>query len=257
MNIHPLAIVEPGARLASGVQVGPWSYIGNDVVIGAGTIVHSHVVIKGPTRIGEHNEFFQFASVGEACQDKKYKGEPTELVIGDRNVIREGCTIHRGTVQDKSLTSIGCDNLLMAYVHVAHDCIIGNHCILANLATLAGHVSIGDWAILGGGTMVHQFCQIGTHSMCAGGSIILKDVPAFVMAGGQPASAHGLNLEGLKRRGFTSETMMTLRRAYKAVYRQGHTLEQALQLIQAEGLQDEHLLTFISSLQLSSRGIVR
>ncbi len=257
MNVHPQAIVEPGARLADDVRVGPWSYIGPDVEIGAGTVVHSHVVIKGPTHIGRDNQIFQFASVGEACQDKKYKGEPTELLIGDRNVIREGCTIHRGTIQDKGVTRIGSDNLFMAYVHVAHDCVVGNQCILANMSTLAGHVVIDDWAILGGGTMVHQFCQIGRHSMCAGGSIVLKDVPAFVMAGGQPATAHGLNLEGLKRRGFSKDSMVALRRAYKTIYRQGHTLEQALELLKAEAQADEHLRTFIESLQRSGRGIVR
>lgn len=257
MNIHPQAIIEPGARLANDVKVGPWSYIGNDVEIGRGTVVHSHVVIKGPTRIGEDNEIFQFASVGEACQDKKYRNEPTELIIGDRNVIRESCTIHRGTVQDKGLTRIGSDNLLMAYVHVAHDCVVGNHCILANMATLAGHVVIDDWAILGGGTLVHQFCQIGTHSMCAGGSIVLKDVPAFVMAGGQSATAHGLNVEGLRRRGFSKEALTALRSAYKIVYRNGLTLEQALEQLQASAAEQEHVATFVHSLQRSQRGIVR
>ncbi|MBK8970193.1 MAG: acyl-ACP--UDP-N-acetylglucosamine O-acyltransferase [Hahellaceae bacterium] len=257
MNIHPQAIIEPGAKIAPDVRIGPWSYIGQDVEIGSGTVVHSHVVIKGPTRIGRDNQIFQFASVGEACQDKKYKGEPTELIIGDRNIIRESCTLHRGTVQDKGITRIGSDNLLMAYVHVAHDCVVGNHCILANMATLAGHVVVGDWAILGGGTMVHQFCQIGQHSMCGGGSIVLMDVPAFVMAGGQPAKTHGLNLEGLKRRGFAKESMQALRRAYKVVFRQGNTLEQALEQLESEAASDPQVQVFVQTLKQSTRGIVR
>ena len=161
MSIHPQAIVDPSAKLGKDVEIGPFSIIGPDVEIGDGTKIHSHVVVKGPTTIGSHNEIFQFSSIGEDCQDKKYAGEPTRLVIGDNNVIRESCTIHRGTVQDNSLTQIGSDNLLMAYVHVAHDCMVGSHCILANTTTLAGHVHVDDYAILGGGTMVHQFCKIG------------------------------------------------------------------------------------------------
>ncbi len=228
-GVHPQAIVDPSARLADGVSVGPWSYIGPGVEIGEGTEVHSHVVIKGPTVIGRNNTIFQFSSVGEDCQDKKYAGEPTTLVIGDNNVIRESCTIHRGTVQDRGETRIGNDNLLMAYVHVAHDCVIGNNAILANCATLAGHVTVGDWAILGGGTMVHQFCHIGPHSMSGGGSIVLKDIPAYVMASGQSASPHGINVEGLRRRGFSKEVLTELRRAYKVIYRQGLTTAQALE----------------------------
>jgi len=257
MAIHPQAIVESGAKIAAGVEVGPWSLIGANVEIDEGTVVHSHVVVTGHTRIGKNNEIYQFASVGEANQDKKYQGEPTRLEIGDNNVIRESCTIHRGTAQDKGLTSIGNDNLLMAYVHIAHDCVLGNQTIFANMATLAGHVHVDDYAILGGGTLVHQFCGIGQHSMCAGGSIVLKDVPAYVMAGGQPATAHGLNLEGLRRRGFAKDVLHALRRAYKTIYRQGLTLEQALQSLQEEAGNVQEVQTFIASILSSSRGIVR
>jgi UDP-N-acetylglucosamine acyltransferase len=257
MAIHPQALVEPGARIAADADIGPWSLIGANVEIGEGSVVHSHVVINGHTRIGKHNQIFQFASIGEANQDKKYQGEDTCLEIGDHNVIRESCTIHRGTVQDKGVTRIGSHNLLMAYVHVAHDCVLGNQTILANMTTLAGHVHIGDYAILGGGTMVHQFCQIGQHSMCAGGSIVLKDVPAYVMAGGQPATAHGLNFEGLRRRGFAKEAQHALRRAYKTVYRQNLTLSQALHHLQSEAEKFPEVQHFVATIQASARGIVR
>lgn len=257
MSVHPQAIVDPAARLASDVTVGPWTYIGPDVEIGAGTEIMSHVVIKGPTTIGKDNRIFQFASVGEECQDKKYKGEPTRLVIGDRNVIRESCTIHRGTVQDRGVTTIGDGNLLMAYVHVAHDCIVGNETILANTATLAGHVEIQDYAILGGGTMVHQFCTVGCHSMSAGGSIVLKDIPAYIMAAGQSASAHGLNSEGLKRRGFSPEVITELKRAYKVVYRQSLSLSQAIEALEPKAQRYPEVAVFLTSLKNSKRGIVR
>ncbi|MDX1588967.1 MAG: acyl-ACP--UDP-N-acetylglucosamine O-acyltransferase [Oleiphilaceae bacterium] len=256
-GVHPQAIVDPSARLGEGVTVGPWSWIGPDVEIGDGTEVLSHVVIKGPTRIGRNNRIFQFSSVGEECQDKKYQGETTTLVIGDNNVIRESCTIHRGTVQDRGETRIGNDNLLMAYVHVAHDCVIGNHCILANCATLAGHVDLDDYAILGGGTMVHQFCHLGAHCMSAGGSIVLKDIPAYVMAGGQSASAHGLNSEGLKRRGFSRELIRTLRQAYRVIYREGNTLAQAIERLEAEYPELPEMAILLDSLRRAERGIVR
>lgn len=256
-GVHPQAIVDPSARLADGVIVGPWSYIGPGVEIGEGTEVLSHVVIKGPTTIGRNNRIFQFASVGEECQDKKYAGEPTRLVIGDNNVIRENCTIHRGTVQDKGVTLIGNHNLFMAYVHVAHDCVIGDNTILANCATLAGHVQIGDCAILGGGTMVHQFCKIGAHSMSGGGSIVLKDIPAYVMASGQSASPHGINVEGLRRRGFSKDVLLALRRAYKVIYRQGLTSEQAIEELEASYGTLAEMRPLIDSLRNADRGIVR
>lgn len=256
-GVHPQAIVDPSARLADGVVVGPWSYIGPGVEIGEGTEVLSHVVIKGPTTIGRNNRIFQFASVGEECQDKKYAGEPTRLVIGDNNVIRENCTIHRGTVQDKGVTRIGSHNLFMAYVHVAHDCVIGDNTILANCATLAGHVKVGDWAILGGGTMVHQFCSIGAHSMSGGGSIVLKDIPAYVMASGQSASPYGINVEGLRRRGFSKDALLALRRAYKVIYRQGLTSEQAIQELETSYGTLAEMRPLIDSLRNADRGIVR
>lgn len=256
-GVHPQAIVDPSARLAEGVTVGPWSYIGPDVEIGEGTEILSHVVVKGPTVIGRHNRIFQFCSIGEECQDKKYDGEPTTLVIGDHNVIRENCTVHRGTAQDRGETRIGSHNLLMAYVHVAHDCIVGDHTILANCATLAGHVTVGDWAILGGGTMVHQFCHIGPHSMAAGGSIVLKDIPAYVMASGQSASPFGMNVEGLKRRGFEKATLMTLRRAYKVIYRQNLTTEQAIEELEASFADVPEVRPLIESLRGADRGIIR
>ncbi|WP_166269472.1 acyl-ACP--UDP-N-acetylglucosamine O-acyltransferase [Marinobacter caseinilyticus] len=256
-GVHPQAIVEPSAKVADNVTIGPWSYIGADVEIGSGTEIMSHVVIKGPTVIGKNNRIFQFSSVGEECQDKKYAGEPTTLIIGDNNIIRENCTIHRGTTQDRGETRIGDHNLLMAYVHVAHDCVVGNNTILANCATLAGHVTVGDWAILGGGTMVHQFCRIGPHSMSAGGSIVLKDIPAYVMASGQSASPFGVNVEGLKRRGFGKEFLLSLRRAYKIIYRQGLTTEQAVEALEATYGDVTEIRPLIDSLRNADRGIVR
>jgi UDP-N-acetylglucosamine acyltransferase len=214
-------------------------------------------VVKGPTTIGRNNRIFQFSSIGEECQDKKYAGEPTTLVIGNDNVIRESCTIHRGTAQDRGETAIGNGNLFMAYVHVAHDCVIGNNTILANTATLAGHVTIGDHAILGGGTMVHQFCNIGVHSMSAGGSIVLKDIPAYVMASGQSAKPFGINVEGLRRRGFSKDALMALRRAYKTIYRQGLTTAQAVEELEKTYQDVPEIRPLIDSLRGSDRGIIR
>ncbi|MFT7185201.1 MAG: UDP-N-acetylglucosamine acyltransferase [Pseudohongiellaceae bacterium] len=257
MSIHPQAIIDPSARIGGGVEIGPWTLIGPNVEIGDGTQIMSHVVIKGPTKIGKNNRIFQFSSVGEECQDKKFSGEPTRLEIGDNNIIRESCTIHRGTTQDQGVTKIGSGNLLMAYVHVAHDCVIGNDSIFANGTTLAGHVNIADNVILGGGTMVHQFCKIGLHSMSAGGSIVLRDIPAYVMASGQSASAHGLNTEGLKRRGFSPELILTLKRAYKVVYRKGLKLSDALEELSAIAGETPEVAIFIESIKNSNRGIIR
>lgn len=256
-RIHPQAIVDPAALLADDVEVGPWSLIGPGVEIGAGTVIGPHVVIRGPTVIGQNNRIFQFASVGEDCQDMKYRGEPTRLVIGDNNVIREGCTLHRGTVQDKGVTTVGSDNLFMAYVHIAHDCVVGNNIIMANNATIAGHVHIGDGAILGGYTTVHQFCYIGAWSMSAANSAVFKDIPAFVMVGGNPASAHGMNFEGMRRRGYSPELITSLRNAYKVVYRQGRTLTDALQLLDEPSLQYPEVSLFRDSILASTRGITR
>lgn len=257
MSIHPQAIIDPSAKLGSNVEVGAFSVIGPNVEIGDGTKIMSHVVVKGPTTIGKNNTIYQFSSVGEDCQDKKYAGEPTRLIIGDNNIIRESCTIHRGTIQDQSETLIGSDNLLMAYVHVAHDCRIGSHCIFANNTTLAGHVHVDDFAILGGGTMVHQFCKIGTQSMSAGGSIVLRDIPAFVMVSGQSASAYGLNSEGLKRRGVDPESVKLLKRAYKTLYRSGLRTAEALAALAETAQQDAYVAKFVASVERSERGIIR
>ena len=254
--IHNTAIIDARAELASDVQVGPYTVIGPDVKIGAGTVIGPHVVIQGPTTIGRDNRIFQFASVGEACQDKKYKGEPTALEIGDNNVIREHVTIHRGTVQDNGLTRIGHNNLLMVGVHVAHDCMIGNDNIFANTTGIAGHVHIGDGVILGGMTGVHQFCRIGSYAMTAGCSLVVKDIPAYVMVGGNPAASRSMNFEGMRRRGWSAEVISQLRQAYKTVFRQGLTLEQALEkLDQLEA--GPELQLFIDSLRASERGITR
>lgn len=254
--IHPTALIDPAAHLADDVEVGPFTVIGPDVEIGPGSHIGPHVVIKGPSVIGARTRIFQFASVGEDCQDKKYAGEPTRLVMGDDNVIREGATLHRGTVQDRGETTIGSRNLFMAYVHVGHDCLIGNDCILANQVTLAGHVDLGDFVILGGLSAIHQFCHFGTHAMAGGGSIITKDTPAYIMISGNPAQAHGLNLIGLKRRGFSKESIRALSEAYKLVYRQGLTVEQALAQIHGRFSLPE-TEAFAASIELSTRGIIR
>lgn len=255
--IDPSAIIHPSAKLAPDVQVGPWTIIGPDVEVGEGTVIASHVVLKGPTKIGKHNHIYQFSSIGEDTPDLKYKGEPTRLVIGDHNTIREGVTIHRGTVQDRSETTIGNHNLLMAYVHVGHDSVIGDHCILVNNAALAGHVVVGDWAILSGFTLVHQFCKIGPHSFSGMGCAIGKDVPAYVMVNGSPAEAKNINVEGLRRRGFSKEDIALLTKAYKTIYRRGLTLEEALQELTPLAADSPALQVLIDSLHASTRGIVR
>jgi UDP-N-acetylglucosamine acyltransferase len=255
--IDARAIIHPTARLAADVEVGPWSIVGPDVEIGAGTVIASHVTIKGPTRIGKDNRIYQFSSVGEDTPDLKYKGEPTRLVIGDNNIIREGVTIHRGTIQDRSETTIGNNNLLMAYVHIGHDSVIGNHCILVNNTALAGHVHIGDWAILSGFTLVHQFCKIGAHSFSGMGTAIGKDVPAYIMVNGSPAEAKNINAEGLRRRGYTKEDIATLTKAYKTIYRRGLTLEEALAELIPMIAECQALQALVDSLQSSTRGIVR
>ncbi|USE39747.1 acyl-ACP--UDP-N-acetylglucosamine O-acyltransferase [Endozoicomonas sp. SCSIO W0465] len=255
-KVHPTAIVEPGARIGEGAEVGPWTYIGPGVEVGTGTRINSHVVIKGPTVIGKNNRIFQFSSVGEECQDKKYAGEATRLVIGDNNIIREGCTIHRGTIQDQWLTAIGSNNLLMAYVHVAHDCVIGDNCVIANNAALAGHVIVGDSVILGGYTTVHQFCKIGSFSMSAAHSALFKDLPAFIMSSGNPAQAHGMNFEGMRRRGYTPELISKLRQCYKIIYRQGLRTAEAIDRLESMAPLPEIQL-LIDSLKSSTRGITR
>ena len=255
--IHHQAIVDPAAKLADDVRIGPWSLIGPDVEIGPGCVIEPHVIVKGPTRIGSGNHIYQFSSVGEATPDRKYNDEPTRLVIGDNNVIREGVTIHRGTVQDRSETTIGDGNLFMAAVHIGHDCVIGNHTVLVNNVALAGHVSVGDWAILSGYTLVHQFCKIGAHSFSGMGTAIGKDVPAFITVSGAPAEAKTINMEGMRRRGFSAEAINDVRRAYKVVYKQGLTLDIALQRLESMMNASPEVRVLIESLHASERGIVR
>jgi UDP-N-acetylglucosamine acyltransferase len=260
-RIHATALVDPKAELADNVEVGAYSIVGAGVRIGAGTVVKSHVVIEGRTTIGRGNRFFPYCSIGGAPQDKKYGGEDTELVIGDGNTVRECCTISIGTAQGGGITRIGSDNWIMAYAHIAHDCLVGDHVILANNATLAGHVTLGDWAIMGGMSAIHQFCSMGAHSMAAGGSIVLRDLPPFVICSGNPAEPHGINTEGLKRRGFEADAINVLRRAYKTLYKEGLTTADAVQALST--LAAEHtsaadavglLRDFVRD---SQRGIVR
>jgi UDP-N-acetylglucosamine acyltransferase len=255
--IDPRAIIDPSAKLADDVVVGPWSIVGADVEIGEGTVLGPNVIIKGPTKIGKHNRVYQFSSLGEDTPDRKYKGEPTRLVIGDHNIIREGVTMHRGTIQDRDETTVGDHNLIMAYAHIGHDSVIGNHCILVNNTALAGHVHIGDWAILSGYTLVHQFCHIGAHSFAGMGTAIGKDVPAYVTVSGNPAEARSMNFEGLRRRGFSAEAIQALRRAYKTVYRQGLTIEQALLELAEPSVQFPEVAVFRDSIESSKRGITR
>lgn len=255
--IHSTAIIDPKAEIETGVEIGPYSVIGADVRIGSGTRVGSHVVIQGPTTIGRNNRVFHFCSLGEAPQDKKYNGEPTALEIGDGNTIREYCTINRGTAQDVGVTRIGNDNWIMAYVHIAHDCQIGSHTILANAVTLAGHVHVEDYAILGGATLVHQFCRLGAHIIVGGGSRLRQDVPPYIMADGSEVKPHGLNVEGLKRRGFSAETITHLKRAYKTIYKSGLTLEEAKQQLTEQREACAEVGLFLDFLEASTRGIIR
>jgi UDP-N-acetylglucosamine acyltransferase len=255
--IHPTAIVDAAAELAADVEVGPYAIIGPGVVMAAGCVIGPHAVLRGPTRIGAGTRIFQFASVGEDPQDKKYAGEETTLVIGQRNVIREYATVHRGTAQDKGETRIGDDNLLMAYTHVAHDCVIGDHVIMANAASLGGHVEVQDWAILGGFSIVHQFCQIGAHSFSAMGSVIAKDVPPYLTVGGHPAVPRGINTEGLKRRQFSPEAIAALRRAYRLLYLGNLKLTEAVDSIRELAELQPELLLLADFVADSSRSIVR
>ncbi len=255
MSIHQTAIIDASAKLGRNVSVGPYTIIGPDVEIGDDCVIGPHVVIKGPTRIGVGNKIFQFASVGEDCQDLKYAGEPTRLEIGDHNIIRESVTIHRGTVQDEGVTRIGSHCLFMAYTHVAHDCVVGDRVILANTATLAGHVKVGSHVIIGGLSAVHQFCRIGDHAFIAGCSAIRQDVPPYVMANGD--SPNGMNYEGLKRRGFSKAQLQNLRKAYKLIYRQGLTIDEAHAELSAMAETMEEIRPLADFLKLSERGIIR
>ncbi|PKM12851.1 MAG: acyl-[acyl-carrier-protein]--UDP-N-acetylglucosamine O-acyltransferase [Gammaproteobacteria bacterium HGW-Gammaproteobacteria-3] len=255
--IDPKAIVDNSAKIAENVSVGPFTVIGAEVEIAAGSVIGPHVVINGPTSIGKDNRIYQFASVGEDPQDKKYAREHTRLEIGDRNIIREFATLHRGTLQDRGLTQIGSDNLFMAYTHVAHDCVIGNHVVMANGASLAGHVHLGDHAILGGFTLVHQFTQIGQYSFSAMGSAITQDIPPFVMVGGRPTRPHGVNSVGMERNGVTPEAIRQIRKAYKILYKMNFRLEDAIEEMEGMAGDSDELSNMMNFLRNVTRGILR
>ena len=257
MKAHATAIVDARARIASDVEIGPYAVIGPDVEIGAGCTIGSHTVVTGHTRLGARNRIFPFAAIGGPPQDKKYQGEPTRLEIGDGNTIREYCTLNCGTVQDAGVTRVGDDNWIMAYVHVAHDCQIGSHTVFANAASLAGHVHVGDYVILGGFTGVHQFCRIGAHSITGGSTAVRQDVLPYVTVSGNPAKAYGLNAEGLKRRGFSAETIGRLNQAYRTIYRAGMTLEQAKEALAPEAAACPEVRIMLDFLSGATRGIVR
>ena len=257
MSVHPSAIVHPAARLGKGVVIGPYSIVGEHVEIGDHTVIGPHVVLTGHTRIGSDNRIFQFCSIGEQPQDKKYAGEPTRLEIGDRNTIREFCTFNCGTTQDAGVTRLGNDNWIMAYVHLAHDCQVGDQTIFANNAQIAGHVQVEDWAILGAYTAVHQFVRIGAHSITAMGTILLQDLPPFVMAAGNPAVPRSINAEGLKRRGFSPDAVAAIKRAYKTLYKSGMSLDDARAAIATESAAVPQLAMLVDYLAAPGRGIIR
>lgn len=255
--IHPSAIVAASVAIGDDVEIGPYCVIGDNVEIGSGTRIDSHVVINGPTVIGSDNHIYQFASIGDDPQDKKYANEPTRLRIGDRNTIREFCTVSRGTVQGDSETVIDNDNLLMAYVHIAHDCRVGSNTVMANNATLAGHVYIGDWVIMAGFAGVHQFCKVGAHAFLGMYSGIRRDVPAYTMVSGNPGSPRGINSEGLKRRGFDAEQIKNIKDAYRLIYRKGMKLADAIEEIEARACEQVELGLLLDSLRSSERGLLR
>lgn len=255
--IHPTAIVSDSAVIADDVEIGPYSIIGENVEIGSGTKIDSHVVIKGPTTIGKDNRVYQFAALGDDPQDKGYGGEPTRLVVGDRNTIREYVTFSRGTVKDKGVTIIGDDNWIMAHVHIAHDCVIGNKTIMANNTALAGHVHIGDWVICGGNSGIHQFCKIGAHAFLAMYSGVNRDIPAYSMVQGQPATVRGINSEGLKRRDFTPEQIRNIKNAHRITFRSGNKLAVAIEEIAELAKTQPELDIYLDSLRSATRGLAR
>lgn len=255
--IDPRAVVDARAELAADVEIGPFCVIGADVTIGAGTRLGPHVVIRGPTRIGRDCRIFQFASLGDAPQDKKYKDEPTRLEIGDRNHIREFTTMHRGTVQGHAVTRVGSDNLFMAYTHIAHDCVVGSNVVLANFATLGGHVELGDWVIMAGFSGIHQFCKIGAHCFLANNAAVTRDVPPYLMVAGQPAEPHGINAEGLKRRGFTPDAIRNIRHAYRILYRSGLKLAQATEQLKELARGAPEVQPFVDFLPTATRSLIR
>ena len=254
---HPTALIDPKAKLDEGVDVGPYSVVGPQVSIGSGSVIESHVIVRGPTKLGKNNHVFQFSTVGDGSPDKKYKGEPTKLLIGDENVIREGVTIHRGTVQEKGITRIGDRNLLLAYTHVAHDCEIEDDVVLTHQAALAGAVKVGKGAILGGYAIVHQFCSIGAYSFCAMGSAVNKDIPAYVKVRGNPAKPHGINTVGLKRLGYSSKVIEALKSAYRSTYRKRLTVQEALEEIKPLAKKHKEVDLYYSTIKKATRGISR
>ena len=257
MKIDPRAVVAEGAKLAPGVEVGAYAIIGPDVEIGEGTVIGPHAVVTGWTRLGARNKVFQFASIGDAPQDKKYAGEPTRVEIGDGNVFREYVTVNRGTAKDKGLTRIGDDNLFMASAHVAHDCIVGSHCVFANLATLAGHVEVGDHVILAGFTGVHQFCKIGAHAFIANNTAVTRDVPPYIMAVGHPAVPHSVNATGLSRRGFTADQVRNIKAAFRTLYRSELPLEEAVTRLKEAAATQPEIAPFVEFIGRSTRSLVR
>jgi UDP-N-acetylglucosamine acyltransferase len=255
--IHTSSVISESAKIGRNVEVGPFCIIGDNVELGDGCVLKSHVVIKGHSKIGKRNTFFQFCSIGEDCQDKKYAGEDTHLEIGDDNVFRESCTIHRGTTQDASLTRIGSRNLLMVNTHIAHDCRVGNDNVFANNATVAGHVHVGDFVILGGMTAVHQFCHIGSHAFTGGGAIVLRDIPPYIMFSGIKHIPQGINSEGLKRRGFSPAMISNIKRAYRVLYRNGNSFDDALKLIHDMANDSDEVKLMSDFLRGATRGIAR
>lgn len=255
--IHPTAIVDKRARLGANVSVGPYTVIDGDVEIGEGTAIGAHNLITGHTRIGRDNRIFHFCSIGEANQDKKYKGEPTRLEIGDRNTIREYCSFNRGTAQDHAVTRVGDDNWIMAYCHVAHDCEVGSHTVFANNATLGGHVEVGDYTVLGGFVGIHQFVKVGAHAMAGVSSVILQDVPPYVLVAGQPCAPHGINAIGLKRRGFSDAAIAAIKRAYRTLYRSGLSLSEAKAQLAKLAEKSDEVRPFVAFLESSERGLLR
>jgi UDP-N-acetylglucosamine acyltransferase len=255
--IDPRAVIDPTAKLGADVEVGPFAVIGANVTIGARTRIGPHVVIRGTTTIGSDCHIFQFSSLGDAPQDKKYLGEPTRLEIGDRNQIREFTTMHRGTVQGHGVTRVGSDNLFMAYTHVAHDCVVGDKVVLANFATLGGHVELGDWVIMGGFSGIHQFCKIGAHCFLANNAAVTRDVPPYLMVAGQPAEPHSINAEGLKRRGFTPEQILNIRRAYKVLYRSDLKLEDAAKKLADMARTAPEVQPFVDFIPTITRSLIR
>jgi len=255
--IHPTAVISDNATIGKDVTIGPFCVVDDNVTIGDGCVLKSHVVVRGTTHIGKNNIFYQFSSIGEDCQDKKYAGEPTELVIGDDNEFREGVTVHRGTVQDNSMTKIGSRCLLMVNAHVAHDCVLGNDIILANNVAVAGHVHIDDYAIVGGAVGIHQFCKVGAHAFLGAGGIILRDTPPFVMVSGLKNIPQGINAEGLRRRGFSKDEIAAIKRAYKVIYREGNTVSEAITILEAQDSTHDSVVLMKEFLKTAQRGIIR